>query len=126
MLKTVRERGTVFKLDQPVNEIFSRMREVSKKYLEILDPNSFYLTVSRLFQPNLGVDFKLPTYHLVYLSHQHYEFADCGLFGQVTVGRLAHRNFVIFDRSIAQTVSRCTCVCFNQVVDRIFEVSTCN
>ena len=48
ILKTVREKGTVYKLDQPVNEIFSRMRGVSKKFLDTLDPNTFYLTVSVL------------------------------------------------------------------------------
>ena len=49
IIRTVREKGTVFKLDQPINEIFDRMRKVSKEYLEILKPNSFYLTVSTIF-----------------------------------------------------------------------------
>ena len=81
----MRERGTVFKLDLPVNEIFSRMREVSKKYLEILDPNTFYLTVSALFEPNLGHCFKLVQYICVGITNL--QVAD--FFGQVTVGRLA-------------------------------------
>lgn len=43
IIKTVRERGSVFKLDEPISELFNRMREVSKKVLATLDPHPHYL-----------------------------------------------------------------------------------
>jgi hypothetical protein len=46
----VRERGAVFKLDEPVSELFGRMREVSKKVLATLDPHPHYLMVSPEFE----------------------------------------------------------------------------
>lgn len=46
IIKTVRERGVSFQLDEPVAEIFSRMRQVSLKVIESLQPHPFYLSVS--------------------------------------------------------------------------------
>lgn len=46
IVKAVRAKAATFKLDQPVSEIFARMRTVSEQYLSTLQPNSFYLTVS--------------------------------------------------------------------------------
>lgn len=45
-MKTVRERAATFKLDEPISELFSRMRAVSKKVLVTLDPHPHYLMVS--------------------------------------------------------------------------------
>ena len=46
IVKAVRANSATFKLDQPMAEIFARMRAVSEQYLSALQPNSFYLTVS--------------------------------------------------------------------------------
>lgn len=43
IVKTIRERGSTFKLDEPISELFSRMRNVSKKVLASLDPHPHYM-----------------------------------------------------------------------------------
>lgn len=48
IIKTVREKDINFKLDEPVAEIFNRMRQVSLKVIENLQPHPFYLSVSAL------------------------------------------------------------------------------
>lgn len=47
IVKTIREPGIKFKLDDPVQEIFKRMRKVSARVLENLKPHPHYLTVSK-------------------------------------------------------------------------------
>ena len=49
IVKTIRERGSTFKLDEPISELFSRMRNVSKKVLASLDPHPHYMMVSQNF-----------------------------------------------------------------------------
>jgi len=46
IIKTVREKDIVFKLDDPVSEVFSRMRKVSQEVLKTLVPHPYYLRVS--------------------------------------------------------------------------------
>jgi hypothetical protein len=46
ILKTVREDDCQFKLEQPINEILSRMREISLKILKDMKPHPHYLLVS--------------------------------------------------------------------------------
>lgn len=46
IIKTVREKGITFKLDEPVLELFKQMRIVSSKLLEDLQPHPYYLQVS--------------------------------------------------------------------------------
>jgi len=49
ILKTVREENCQFKLEQPVNEIFQRMRGVSLSVIKSLKPHPHYLLVSLKF-----------------------------------------------------------------------------
>jgi enoyl reductase-like protein len=46
IVKTVREESTLFKLEEPIQEIFKRMRKVSQKVLDDLRPHPHYLQVN--------------------------------------------------------------------------------
>jgi len=43
IVKTIRERGVTFKLDEPLSEIFRRMRDMSNTLLKDLKPHPCYL-----------------------------------------------------------------------------------
>jgi len=43
IIKTVREKGTIFKLDDSVYELLNRMRQVSNKMLASMNPHPCYL-----------------------------------------------------------------------------------
>jgi hypothetical protein len=49
IVKTIREKDLIYKLDDPIPDIFKRMREVSKKIIENMQPNPYYLQVSHCF-----------------------------------------------------------------------------
>ncbi len=49
IIKTVREKETTFKLDEPITELFKQMRLVSQKVIENLQPHPYYLQVSHNF-----------------------------------------------------------------------------
>lgn len=42
----MREADIKFRLDEPISEIFKKMREVSKNILKNLKPHPYYLSVS--------------------------------------------------------------------------------
>lgn len=48
LIKTYREANLICKLNEPVSEIFKRMRAVSDKTRKLINPSVFYLSVSWL------------------------------------------------------------------------------
>jgi hypothetical protein len=57
IVRTVREESCVFKLEEPVAEIFKRMRKVQKKVLDDMVAHPHYLTVGIHFHFKFSQNF---------------------------------------------------------------------
>ena len=67
IVQTIREKGVTFKLDEPLSEIFRRMREMSNTLLKDLKPHSCYLLVSTtvLMHLSQNMTIKRPTWSAI-------------------------------------------------------------